>query len=121
MTIPDWPVCGNCREVAYFRWLGGAHDCEEPDTTQVLTVALEERSRHIRCGTSYRMRTIKSIVVDGTDLKHLVRFMERIGDDDEVDEVHVRVRADGTLQFYAANYIYSAAIGRSDPYEDELW
>lgn len=26
----SWPVCGKCREVAYFSWLGGPHQCVIP-------------------------------------------------------------------------------------------
>lgn len=121
LLIPDWPVCGNCREVAYFRWMGGAHACDGPDTTQVLTVGLEEQPRRLGCGTSYRVRTVKNIVIEGAELRHLVRYMERIHDDDEVDEVTVRICADGTLQFFAAGFILSAVIGADDPDGCEPW
>ncbi|MGV0646457.1 hypothetical protein ABQE44_24020 [Mycolicibacterium sp. XJ2546] len=45
----------------------------------------------------------------------MARFFERIQDDDQLDEVLVVVRAGGTLECLAADFVYSAPVGYSEP------
>ncbi len=112
--MSGWPVCGNCGEVAFFGWLGGMHACHADPFVEPLTVRLERPRPAIDCGSRHQ-RAIKCIVIEGAELAHLERFMERVQDDDEVTRLSVTVCADGTLEFRGAGFIYSARIGIDEP------
>jgi hypothetical protein len=115
-SLIQWPVCGSCYEVAYFRWMGGAHDCERIfDETERLRVTLPAPEQRVICGTGFRNRVTQQIIIDGSHLAHLKRFFERVQDDDEVDELLVLVRAGGTLAFVGTAGMYSADVGYSEP------
>ncbi len=110
-----WPVCGDCQQVAYFPWMGGAHACgHSEDEEPRLQVFLPAPERGYVCGNHFRRHVVQRVVLDGAELAHVVRFFERIQDDDELDEVQVAVRAGGTLECLAAGYVYSAMVGYSE-------
>lgn len=113
-AMTRWPVCGRCCEVAYFSWMGGSHDCEQRSAdTERLEVVLPEPPMYWECGTARRGRFNQQIMIDDNQLTHLVRFFERVHDDGEVSRLRVSVRA-GTLQFFAAPWMYSAEVGYSE-------
>ncbi len=115
-----WPVCGNCGEVAYFPWLGGMHACDAGELIEPLTVRLEQpHPRRPDCGSRYH-RVIKRISIEGSELAHLERYMERVQDDDEITKLWVTVCADGTLEFRGAGFVYSARIGDEEPLRWEI-
>jgi hypothetical protein len=114
-----WAVCGKCRAVAHFSWMGGAHDCDGPPDDAVCTVTFgqPETERPLVCGTYFRQRVIQEIIIDGGELAHLLRFMERVADDGEVRQLSVTVRGGGTIEFWAdpGSGIFSAPVGHRDP------
>ncbi len=103
--------------MAHFSWLGGPHDCDGERDTARCTVSFGEPEPEpgFMCGTGSRLRVLHEIIIEGSELAHVERFMERVHDDDEVNSLRVTVRAGGTLKFFAAPCIYSAAVGRTDP------
>ncbi|MEZ0339912.1 hypothetical protein ACAG25_08005 [Mycobacterium sp. pV006] len=86
--LTDRPVCSVCGEAA-------------PDFPPV-------------CGNAVRSRVVMETWVEGDDLAHLTRYMERVRDDDEVTEMRVVVRACGSLEFSAPGFIYSRPVGAAD-------
>lgn len=92
--------------------MGGSHDCDQAlDESEHLEVTFPEPVPRYRCGNGYRSRITQQIVIDGSQLAHLTRFFERVQDDDDEDELHVVVRAGGTLTFHGSVAMYSADVG----------
>lgn len=97
--------------------MGGTHACgysDDEDENPGLQVYLPAPERGYVCGNHFRRHVIQRIVLDGAELAHVARFFERIQDDDELDEVLVVVRAGGTLECLAADFVYSAPVGYSE-------
>jgi hypothetical protein len=99
--------------------MGGPHACGATEDDQVCVVKFPTPllERPPVCGTSLRQRVIQEIIIEGGELAHLLRFMERVADDGEVRQLSVTVRAGGTIEFWAdpGSGIFSAPIGHRDP------
>ncbi|MGE2732487.1 hypothetical protein ACQI4F_23725 [Mycolicibacterium vaccae] len=109
--------CGNCGAVAPFRWLGGMHDCSSGDGLQppLLVILPDDRSPGPPvCGNALRNRVVMTSYIEDEELEHLTRYMERIREDDEVTMLRVMVRSEGTLEFAAPGFIYSAPVGAAE-------
>ncbi|BBX18647.1 hypothetical protein CRI77_16020 [Mycolicibacterium duvalii] len=106
-----------CGAAAPFGWMGGVHDCDATTRSeQPLLVSLPdpEMAHGFPCGNAVRTRVVMESWVEGDELAHLTRYMERVRDDDDATEMRVVVRGDGSLQFFAPDCIYSAPVGAAE-------